>query len=568
LKCRPRPLRILVDDLVELPAKDASMSSPASTITILSAPGSKYAAPEEIRHSVIYTSEGIVVDAARRFDPGVMNYLARLRTQGVLVEPTYATAERIAELHRIGQVHRNAEKADTVDTSSQQRAVIARIREAQLMDASDVHLICNNKTGHARFEYRIHGDLVIPPRAVMTYEEGKSFANALYNTMTDVAQGSNFNERKPQDARFKGEVLSAVGVYGARVATRPTDNGFVMVLRILKAADDKMQLDGLGYLKPQIEDLIAIMDHSYGLCLISGPTGSGKSRTLQVMLSEVIKRTEGRERVITLEQPCEYEIPGAIQTPVDVVKDESGREYADFAGGVRNLLRLDPDCIMVGELRDHESAVSAFEAAQTGHTVFSTIHANGAFEIPSRLIGEPISLPRDRVLDPTLMKGMVGQRLVQLLCEDCKQPILRVRETLKSGLFERLADVLNPRALSNVYVRGRNSECKTCKGRGVVGRQVVAEVVRTNMALLTAFDTKGHVAARKEWIEKNQGISMKMHALLLVAQGRVDPADAEASVDLLDEEIRGLGIQYPESIAGEAIFRQPGLKVVGGGFMT
>jgi type II secretory ATPase GspE/PulE/Tfp pilus assembly ATPase PilB-like protein len=283
------------------------------------------------------------------------------------------------------------------------------------------------------------------------------------------------------------------------------------------------------------------------------------------MLSEVVKRTEGREHILTFEQPCEYEIPGAVQTPVEVVKDkESGREYADFASAIKNGMRLDPDVIMLAETRDHESAVAVVEAAQTGHMVYSTVHANGAFEIPARLIGEPISLPRERVIDPTVMKGMVGQRLVQLLCPDCKQPMLAVREKMKSGLLTRLADVLTPQALANVHVRGDDPNCPSCAGRGVKGRQVVAEVVRTNMALFSIFEEKGHVAARKHWIEKANGISMKMHALLLVSKGLVDPSDAEASVDLIDDEVSGLGIQYPSEIAGLNVFKQPGLRVVGG----
>lgn len=541
------------------------MSAPKSTITILSAPGGKYEVPDEIKAAVIYTTEGLLIDKAASFNAHVQSYLARLRAMGVSVVPTYTTPDRIAELQRIGVVPNRAEKVGTEDVSSQQAAVIARVKEAQAMDASDIHLRCDNKAGKATFLYRIHGDLAPAPRGGMSYEEGKSFTNALYNTMTDVAQGTQFNENRSQDARFKAEVLSSVGVYGARVATRPTDTGFLMVLRILKAAEENLSLDKLGYLQPQIDDLITIMDHSYGLCLISGPTGSGKSRTLQVMLSEVVKRTEGREHILTFEQPCEYEIPGAVQTPVEVVKDkETGREYADFASAIKNGMRLDPDVIMLAETRDHESAVAVVEAAQTGHMVYSTVHANGAFEIPARLIGEPISLPRERVIDPTVMKGMVGQRLVQLLCPDCKQPMLSHRDKIKSGLLGRLSEVLTPQALNNVHIRGNDPDCTTCGGRGVKGRQVVAEVVRTNMALFSIFEEKGHVAARKHWIEKANGISMKMHALLLVAKGLVDPTDAEASVDLIDDEVTGLGIKYPSQIAGYNVFKEPHLRVVGG----
>lgn len=536
------------------------MSTATSTVTILSAKGGKYEAPDELHGVVLFTSEGLLVDAARQFEPLVQDYLSKLRAKGVQVVPTRATPQRIADLLKVGMVPR-AEKIGTEDISSQQAAVIARVREAQSMDASDVHLVCNDRAGTARFLYRINGDLIDAPRGAMTYEEGKSFTQALYNTMTDVAQ-QYLNLNKPQDARFRPEVLVSSGIYGARVATRPTDSGFLMVLRILRAADSDLGLDGLGYLDRQIADLVTIMDHSYGLCLISGPTGSGKSRTLQVMLSLVVKRTAGREHIITFEQPCEYEIPGANQTPVELLKDATGRQYADFAGAIKNAMRLDPDVIMLGEVRDHESAVAVVEAAQTGHMVYSTVHANGAFEIPARLIGEPIALPRERVLDPTVIKGMVGQRLVQLLCPDCKRPLHADKEKLKSGLYERLTAVLAPSALANVHVRGDDPDCRTCGGLGITSRQVVAEVVRTNLALISTFERDGHVAARKEWIERGEGVSMKMHALLLVAQGRVDPADAESSVDLLDDEVSGLGICYPPTLEGMQLFRPHPLRAV------
>ena len=537
---------------------------PASVVTLLSGPGSKYEAPESIRAFVLYTTQGLLVEASKRYHPEVQAWLLQLKQGGVQVQPHFVDAARIAQSAAVAAVPSRAEKAGAEDQSSQQRAILARIKAAHAADASDIHLVCNNKAGTATFKYRVDGDLVQPADGAITYEQGRAFTGALYNTMCDVA-ASFFKPDEPQDARFAESVLAASGVYGARVATRPTDNGFVMVLRILKAADDALKLDGLGYLDEQIDDLITIMDHSYGLCLFSGPTGSGKSRTLQVMLSLVAQRTQGREHILTFEQPCEYEIRGANQTPVDVKVDAYGKSYPDFAGGIKNAMRLDPDVIMVGEIRDHESAVAAIEAAQTGHMVYSTLHANGAFEIPARLIGEPIAQPRERVLDPTVMKGMVGQRLVQLLCPACSVPLEEGKDRLKSGVLQRLTRVLSPQALAAVRMRGHDDACPVCKGRGVKKRQVVAEVVRTNLHLFQVFEKEGHVAARRKWIEENGGISMKMHALLLVALGRVDPTDAEACVDLLDEEVSSLGITYPPVVAGHSIFKAAAPKAVGSG---
>lgn len=232
-------------------------------------------------------------------------------------------------------------------------------------------------------------------------------------------------KRKPQDGRFSATVERRRIDF--RVSTFPTEYGEKVVMRILDQSDATATLESVGLSGAQLAKIRDMMKIPYGIVLIAGPTGSGKSTTLFAMLSELDRETAN---VVSLEDPVEYEIPGVAQSQV---RPEIG--YT-FANGLRSILRQDPDVIMVGEIRDKETAVLAVQAALTGHLVFSTIHTNTAAGAIPRLIDMGVD---PFLIAPTLV-AVIGQRLVRKLCTGAGKPF-PIKDSIKEFLDREFADL-------------------------------------------------------------------------------------------------------------------------------
>jgi type II secretory ATPase GspE/PulE/Tfp pilus assembly ATPase PilB-like protein len=248
---------------------------------------------------------------------------------------------------------------------------------------------------------------------------------------------------------------------------------------------------------------------------------------LQRVLTELIRETDGGSHVITVEDPIEYPIPGAVQTPVVNASGEDARATA-FSAAIANALRLDPDTIMIGEVRDRASAQIALRAAMTGHQVWTTVHANGAVAIVDRLVD--LGLPLGMVADETIVSGLISQRLVKVLCSHCKQRFVDVARDFDAQLVERVRRVVGGR-LQEVCVAGEG--CERCRGRGTVGRSVVAEVIRTDAEFFSLLRTQGKAAAGEYWRRSLDGQTVMDHAIEKVASGLVDPRMAERIVGRL-----------------------------------
>jgi type IV pilus assembly protein PilB len=232
-------------------------------------------------------------------------------------------------------------------------------------------------------------------------------------------------KRKPQDGRFSAMVEGRRIDF--RVSTFPTEFGEKIVMRILDQSKTTTTLDSVGFTAENLADIREIVKAPYGIVLIAGPTGSGKSTTLFALLSEIDRE---KKNVVSLEDPIEYEIPGVAQSQV---RPEIG--YT-FASGLRSILRQDPDVIMVGEIRDKETAVLAVQAALTGHLVFSTIHTNTAFGAIPRLVDMGVD---PFLIAPTLV-AVIGQRLVRKLCDGAGVPF-PVTDSLKEFLNREFNDL-------------------------------------------------------------------------------------------------------------------------------
>ncbi|OYV63425.1 MAG: hypothetical protein B7X03_01950 [Parcubacteria group bacterium 21-58-10] len=275
-------------------------------------------------------------------------------------------------------------------------------------------------------------------------------------------------KRKPQDGRFSATVEKRRVDF--RVSTFPTEYGEKVEMRILDRSTTTTTLESVGFNAAQLTEVRDMMKSPFGIILIAGPTGSGKSTTLFSMLSETDRETEN---VVSLEDPVEYEIPGVSQSQV---RPEIGY---DFANGLRSILRQDPDIIMVGEIRDKETAVLAVQAALTGHLVFSTIHTNSAVGAIPRLIDMGVD---PFLIAPTLV-AVIGQRLVRKLCPGAGKPF-PVDESVKQLLDRDFADLpekyrsaLPP--FNQFFHASPTEECPN----GTRGRTGVFEILRMNKSL-------------------------------------------------------------------------------------
>ena len=309
-----------------------------------------------------------------------------------------------------------------------------------------------------------------------------------------------------------------------------------MVLRLIydNSRGNKLTLENAGYLPEQIAQIRRMRQRTTGINVFSGPTGSGKSTTLERVLSELLAAFDNKIHLLTIEDPPEYAIAGAIQTPMMCDKDDDEAVSREWARSISNSLRLDPDVMMVGEMRDLASAVAAFRAAMTGHGVWTTLHANDVMSILERLrdIGVEVSL----LTDPALITGLINQWLVRKICQECAKDYVANRHTVPADLADRIDHFCDP-----AKVRLKGDGCKKCKGTGISGRTVIAEVVVPTMRLMTVFKQHGKSEARSYWVKHMHGITKNRHLIQRINEGLVDPAHGERDVCALDEDIITLG---------------------------
>jgi type IV pilus assembly protein PilB len=291
--------------------------------------------------------------------------------------------------------------------------------------------------------YRIDGILVDG------LDVPKGAQAALASRIKIMADLDIAEKRAPQDGRISLRVNGKH--FDFRVSTLPAVYGEKIVMRVLDKSNISVGLHKLGLLQHTYDMYESMLMRSYGIILVTGPTGSGKSTTLYSSLAKV---NSGEKNIITIEDPVEYEIPGITQVGVN------NKANMTFAAGLRAMLRQDPDIIMVGEMRDQETAMIAIEAALTGHLVFSTLHTNDAPGAIARLMDmgvEPFLIASSTV-------GVMAQRLLRRVCEKCKQPYEPPRDAIR-----RLGMNLDEIDKSRVtFYRGRG--CDVCKGTGYKGR--------------------------------------------------------------------------------------------------
>ena len=294
-----------------------------------------------------------------------------------------------------------------------------------------------------------------------------------------------------------------------RLSIMPSIHGEDAVIRVLDKramieAYGALTLDALGFDAESLAALRALAEEAYGMLLVTGPTGSGKTTTLYGALTEI---HDGRSKIITIEDPVEYQLPGILQIPVNEKKGLT------FAKGLRSILRHDPDKIMVGEIRDHETAEIAVQSALTGHLVLTTVHANNVFDV----LGRFTHLGIDPYSFVSALNGIWAQRLVRVNCPHCSQSYVPTDQELKLMRLQR-AQVQNFRFMAGVG-------CGDCRGTGYKGRRAIAEILVLTDELREHIIDKTPIRRIKEMAHQQGTRSLRDSALVLVRNGETTLAE-------------------------------------------
>lgn len=479
---------------------------------VLTSHGGDFSVSDELREILCYMDDGrLLISKSHKFNPHVHGFIGRLNRMGRPYQILHVDLSVIAKAYA-GVASENNHRT----ASDMQRTAKLLFEKAVELRASDIHMRIS-KRDKTRIFFRVHNDIEFVEEHPFDY--GDQLCSTIYQAMADVSD-STFEPLSRQDARIADQSKIPIKLDGIRIATSPQVDGYIMVLRLLyNDALDTTDLSALGYNDVQRDAITFMKRRPTGVNIIGGPTGSGKSTTLQRILASVIKESEGRKHIITVEDPPEYPIPGAVQTPVTNADSEEERSRA-FQQAIKAAMRLDPDVIMIGEVRDTPSAKLAVQAAMTGHQVWTTVHANSAFSIIDRLVD--LGVPMQMVADPSIITGLVCQRLLKVLCPNCKKPFTDAMDRYSEKDVRRIMGVVR---VDNAFVRGDG--CENCRKSGTVGRTVVAETIVTDERLMSFIRKQDRIGAIDYWRHYQSGLTMLDHAVEKINEGIVDPFQAE-----------------------------------------
>lgn len=368
------------------------------------------------------------------------------------LEEIVAGSEKI-----FGRIEKEGRAAEDVEAQAEDASIVKFVNQilSQAVSdrATDIHL--EPYENELKVRFRIDGmlyDVNIP-------ETIRYFHSAIISRIKIMAHLNIAEHRLPQDGRIKIRVKDTE--LDLRVSIVPSSFGEAVVVRILSGKEVMFQLGSLGLSKEESKLLSGIIKRPHGIILVTGPTGSGKTTTLYAFLSELNKK---ETKIITIEDPIEYQISGIVQMQVHP------KIGFDFANGLRSILRHDPDIIMVGEIRDYETAEISIRSALTGHLVFSTLHTNDAAGAVTRLL--------DMELEPFLVASsiecLIAQRLVRLICPRCKK---------ETRLSEEAAQILKKDIDVSSAVFYAGSGCEKCKHTGYQGRTAIYEILMMDNAI-------------------------------------------------------------------------------------
>ncbi|MBP5160915.1 MAG: Flp pilus assembly complex ATPase component TadA [Alphaproteobacteria bacterium] len=507
----------------------------------VTAPGGAVPLREDLRLLLALFSNGrfLVADQYQN-DGRVMSFKAYAKKHRLQIgEPEIVTMAVISAIYdyaaKKNVVVTRAEAID--DQIVMQQNFVTVVQRAAELRASDIHVIVS--TDVTTILYRVDGMLQL----AMEYkaEWGEAFVRAAFAS-ADISD-ANYAQNEYQAAQKSGDtpLRGSQGrlrlpreVLAIRMQFNPIAFGSrYVVLRLLYADtagsinDPASNLLALGFTPEENDMFYRLRAIPIGLVFVSGPTGSGKSTTLQRNMINLLRERNNEINLITVEDPPEYPIPGARQMPVTNATVEEVKER-EFTKALSAALRSDPDMMMIGEIRTLSAANLAFQGALSGHGVWTTVHANSAPATLSRL--KDIGVEDFKLEDPSLVRGLMAQRLFRTLCPHCRVP---VSQQPKHPSVQRLRTALGDIGMEKAYLRGVG--CPHCAHRGVIGRTVVGEFLLPDSTFLKLMLKGETYKAIEHWISDLGGKTLKDNAITRMLNGTIDIEEVERWTGLLDE---------------------------------
>lgn len=487
-----------------------------------------------------------VVYADQRFsaDPLLLTWVARMEHEGIIVSIVAESVDQIAAMRLRGM--RLFESADI--TAENKADAVELITKAAAYRAADMHVMM--KGTHAEIQIGVNGGLRVLDRR--TNEEGQNLVRAIYQGLAKIRE-SGYNILDCQDAQIPGDSLPPeLNISSIRIVRGPSypqaQGGEFMTLRIQygsiqvertrvelpklelpRRPEGQLLLPKMGYTKSNIEKLSRLMDAPNGINIFTGPTGHGKTTSLYEILKHVARTTPDR-RLVTIEQPVEYPMEWGVQLGVTGARTEAEASAA-FAEYLRVALRMAPNILSIGELREAGVAVTAVEAAVTGHQVWTTMHLSDPFQFVERLeLFDGQRLARRVFCDHKIVRGVVAQRLLPKLCPHCSVLFRNNRSLLSPHITHALSTWHD---MNNLRLRGEG--CKVCNFDGTTTRFAVAEVVVMDAAVMSDFIKYNSEVARDNYrAREDSDPSMLVAALQHAFRGNVDPRDVIKYVDVIE----------------------------------
>ncbi|MBR2274232.1 MAG: Flp pilus assembly complex ATPase component TadA [Alphaproteobacteria bacterium] len=509
----------------------------ANNNKLLTVSGSDFAISNETRRLLALFSDGTyLVSKDNRFDGAVYNFEANVKRRKIPIKaPIYVT------LNEISAIYAYAERGGgTVDVSAEEAAdmqmqidFINIIQRASQKKVSDIHVIVGSSS---TILFRENGIMV--KQNEYGGEWGEAFVRAVFAS-ADISD-SNYSQNEFQGAQklgstplrgSNGKLMLPHNVLAIRLQFNPIAFGSqYLVMRLLYADDNpegSSDLRSLGLGKYEEDLFYKMRSMAVGLNVVAGPTGSGKSTTLQRNMIKLLQEKNYQINLLTVEDPPEYPIPGARQMPVTNANTEEEKNE-QFTKALSAALRSDPDVILVGETRSLSTAELTFKGALSGHGVWTTLHANSAPAIVTRL--RDMGIQPYLLNDPELVKGLVSQRLFRKLCPACRQSI-KTKEG--SPEFNRLKHALGEYGIENVYVSGPG--CKACGYKGFKGRMAVDEIILPDSHFLKLMIDNETAKAIDYWVSELDGRPLKEAAIERMIKGQIDMDEVERWCGLIDQ---------------------------------
>ena len=516
--------------------------------TCITAPGAAFQLKDDMRSLLALFSNGrYFVAETYKYDGKVLSFEYLVKKRNLQIgKPEYVPMTVLSTIYEYAAQNSYAEDTDEVtekpDVVEQaqarmQRDFITIISRAAAMHVSDIHIVVAENT---IVMFRVNGLM----QTEMEYKKewGESFVRAAFAS-ADISD-ANYAQNEYQAAQklgrtplrgSHGKLILPRNILGVRLQFNPIAFGTRYVVLRLLYAEESMEsdsaLESLGFTKKDTEDFYKLRGEPTGITIISGPTGSGKSTTLQRNMIAMLQERNYEVNLITVEDPPEYPIPGARQMPVTNATIEEAKER-EFTKALAAALRSDPDSMMIGEVRTLSAADLAFRAALSGHNVWTTLHANNAPSILIRL--KDMGVEEFKLKDPEIIKGLTAQRLFRRLCPHCRVPST---ERLSLPIIERLRTGFGDIALETTYLRGPG--CKHCDFKGVKGRIAVSEIILPDTTFLELMLKGETVKAINYWINELNGTTLRESALRHMFNGIIDIGEVERWTGFLDQTITG-----------------------------